>query len=173
MRALTRILFVIFISPLLTSCGLTPREVKYDDNEVQPLWTAISNVTRDTLGFTPIDKNADIRLEGRSILFDKPYDLMLHIYGTTSRIIAFKKIDDDKFVWVGEQEIFKGPRKYKTVDGEFNEEIILTYDIEPISGHPLNQLSVDYNGPDEGLMTNRNLRLDDIRPMIKDWTDRH
>jgi hypothetical protein len=99
--------------------------------------------------------------------------MMLHIYGKTSRTIAFKKIDDDNFVWVGEQEIFKGPRKYKTVDGEFNEEIVLTYDIEPISGQPLNQLSITYRGPDEGLTTNRNLSLDDIRPMIKDWTDRH
>src|SRR5690349_4472130 len=116
MRPLTKMLLMILISPLLTSCGLTPREVKYEDNEVQPLWTAISKVPRDTLGFTPIDKNADIRLEGKSILFDKPYDIMLHIHGTTSRTIAFKKIDNDKYIWIGEQEIFKGPKKYKTVD---------------------------------------------------------
>jgi len=103
-----KIMIVIFILSLLPSCELTLRKVKYDYIEVKPLWTALANVNRDTSGFTPIDKNADIILEGESVLFDNLYDMMLHNYGATFRTVAFKKIGDGKFVWIGEQEIFEG-----------------------------------------------------------------
>lgn len=171
MRSQTKVLPIIFLSVLLTTCGLTPKQVSFEDSEIQPLWKAIAEVNRDSLGFSPIDKNAEFRLEGKSILFDKPYDLMLHIHGKTSRTIAFRKVNEDKFVWIGEQEIFKGPGKYETADGELNEEIVLTFDAEQISGHPINQLSISYSGPDENLMMNRNLKLDDVSAMIDDWTD--
>src|SRR5690606_20963710 len=118
MKLTTKLLLTTLTVFFSIGCGLTPKEVDYDDNELRPLWTAVSEVNRETLGFTSIDKHADIRLEGESFLSEKPYDKMLHIYGTTSKTIAFKKINDDKYIWIGEQEIFRGPRKYKTVDGE-------------------------------------------------------
>ena len=64
---------------------------------------------------------------------------MLHIVSKTYRTIAFRK-DALAYRWIGEQETFSGPHKYTTVDGTFNEEIVLTYEVEHLSGVPLNRL---------------------------------
>ncbi len=62
---------------------------------------------------------------------------MLHIASRTYRTIAFRR-DGQGYRWIGEQETFTGPHKYTTVDGTFNEEIVLTYEVEHVSGPPLN-----------------------------------
>lgn len=74
------------------------------------MWDAVAAVDRQAMGFTSIERDADIMLEGES----KTYDAMLHIYGTTSRTIAFREVDGN-YEWIGEQEIHTGPRKY-TID---------------------------------------------------------
>ena len=68
-----------------------------------------------------------------------------------------------------EQESFRGPRKYKTVDGEFQESITLTYDTVAISGFPINELSVVYSGEDPALVWPRKLSLEAIRPTLARW----
>ena len=51
------------------------------------MFNAMARVDRGAMGFTPIAREADIRLEwGRH----RRYDAMLHVYGKTSRTIAFK-----------------------------------------------------------------------------------
>ena len=93
---------------------------------------------------------------------------MLHIQSKTSRTIAFKKTQNG-FKWIGEQEIFQGPKQYKTVDGTFYEDICLTYDIQKVSGYPTNKLNITYSGEDPRLTNREDLSLSDIRPVLKEW----
>lgn len=93
---------------------------------------------------------------------------MLHIDGKTSRTVAFKSVGSG-YEWIGEQEIFEGPRKYRTVDGEFNESITINYDKVPISGFPVNQLSVSYSGEDQALVWPRQLSVEAVRPTLTRW----
>ncbi len=160
---------ISFISTIiiivLSIYAFSPKKITYSDPELTPLWKAIEEVDRAGMGFTPVSKDSKIRIERTN---GRAYDVMLHIHNHSSRTIAFKKKDDD-FLWIGEQESFKGPKKYKTVDGYFNEFIVLTYDKERISGYPTNVLNITYNGEDSRLMPNRDLTLDDILPILKEW----
>jgi hypothetical protein len=112
---------------LLAGCGLTPQPLPYAEPQVQQLLRATEAASTNRFGFTPVSTNADIRLEKSS----GAYDRMLHIYGRTSRTIAFRK-QGDGFIWIGEQEIYKGPKQYTTVDGTFFEEICLTYELQRV-----------------------------------------
>ena len=150
----------------LTIYGFSPKKIDYSDPELVPLWKAVEAVDRATLGFTPVSKDSKISIERSS---GSKYDVMLHIENHTSRTIAFRKKGDD-FIWIGEQESFKGPNKYSTPDGTFNERIFLTYDKEEISGHPTNVLNISYFGDDPRLISShRDLTLSDIRPILKEW----
>ena len=164
-KAFLIILFIIN----LNSCGLAPKKKEFDDAELKPLWKAISEINRDSLGFTQIDRNADISLEYKSSLMKQPYDKMLHIYEKTSRTIAFKKITNNKYIWIGEQEIFTGPEKFETADGIQNEQITITFDKLRISGAPINTLYIQYFGPNKKLSLNQRLELSDVQPFIEKW----
>ena len=95
---------------------------------------------------------------------------MLHITAKTVRTIAFQK-ENGNYVWIGDQEDFEGPKKYKTVDGIFNEAITLTYETQSISGsgYPVNQLNVTYRGEDPRLEAPKHLTLVAVKPMLKEW----
>ena len=93
---------------------------------------------------------------------------MLHITAKTFRTIAFRK-ENGNYVWVGDQETFEGPKKYKTVDGVFNEAITLTYETQSISGYPINQLNVSYRGEDLRLEAPKQLTLGGVKPILKEW----
>jgi hypothetical protein len=67
------------------------------------------------MGFTTPSPTAEYRLEGRG----NGCDAMLHAYGRTSRTISFKK-PTAGMIWVGEQEIYTGPREFDTPDGPSN-----------------------------------------------------
>ena len=97
-----------------------------DDPRIQPLLKAAASFNRLPYGFTPLPKAARVRWEWSS---GGRYDAMLHIYSKTSRTIAFRKINGG-YRWIGEQETFQGPKQYTTVDGTFNECVMLTYEIE-------------------------------------------
>ena len=156
---------VICVSLVATGCDLIPRKVALDDPRIQPLLKAARSFDRTSYGFTPIPKSADVRWESRPT---EHYDAMLHIAGKTSRTIAFRKTDSG-WKWIGDQEIFQGPKLYKSVDGTFPEHICLTYETEHISGAPTNQLKIDYLGEDSRLAGRSNLALADIRPILKEW----
>src|SRR6266496_1624038 len=98
------------VALLLGGCGLTPRKVAMDDPQVQLLIKAATSFDRASYGFSPIPRNADLRLELRTT---GRYDAMLQISAKTFRTIAFRK-EDGNYVWIGEQETFEGPRKYKS-----------------------------------------------------------
>jgi hypothetical protein len=150
MRALPHILLAIFLV-VLSACDLDkdiPKPVSLSDPKIAPMLAAIAAVDRSSLGFTPITANADILLE--TPVHSGPhsaYDAMLHIYGVTSRTIAFRKIPDG-YRWIAEQETYTGPRQYRTVDGDFSEQIVVDYQVEPLDGVPVNRINITYYGED-------------------------
>lgn len=161
----TMIMFTVIVA-VLASCGrLIPRKVTMDDPQVQRLVKAAESFDRTAHGFSPIPRKADVRLELRPT---GRYDAMLHITTKTVRTIAFRK-ENGNYVWIGEQETFEGPKKYKTVDGIFNEAITLTYETQSISGYTPNQLNVTYRGEDPRLAGRNNLTLAVVKPILKEW----
>jgi hypothetical protein len=152
---------------LSVACGLIPERVARDDERLAPLWAAIAAVDREALGFTEIDPNAEIRLEGKQLGGDD-YDAMLHISGVTSRTISFRKVGE-AYKWTGEQETHTGRDSYTTVDGTFKESITVTYETEPVSGSPLNSVSVRYSGEDPRLAHRLELTLEDVLPILQEW----
>ena len=162
MNFLFRLTAIITIFQL-SACWLAPQKVEISDERLKPFFSAIAKVDRASMGFTPIPNDADIQLE----LSKGDYDAMLHIYGRTSRTIAFRKVDSN-YEWIGEQEIHTGPNKYTTVDGTFNEEIVVNHDLAPISGFPIGRTAIRYHGDDPRL-SSRDLTLEFIQPIISAW----
>jgi hypothetical protein len=166
-------LFLVLTVLFIGGCGkigcAMPESVEHNDPRLTLLWKAIEDRTdRLSLGFTSINKDAKIKLEipGGGLLDNKAYDAMLHFYcKKTARTIAFRK-KDDKYVWIGEQEVFYGPKQYTTPDGTFNEEIVMTYEIERVSGYLLNQLDIYYRGPDDLW---KEIKIEEALPLIKKW----
>lgn len=156
---------IIVLALILASCNLIPEKVSMDDSRIQPLIQAARAFDRTAFGFTPLPNSADVRWESRPT---ERYDAMLHIDGKTSRTIAFRKTATG-FKWTGEQEIFQGPKKYTSPDGTFNESITLIYDLENISGYPINRLNIDYWGEDKRLENREDLTLNYIKPILKEW----
>lgn len=155
----------IFLFFLLLGCGFFQEKVSIDDKRVQELLKVANAFDRVSHGFTPIPITADVRLESQT---RRSYDVMLHISSSTSRTIAFRKAGDS-CKWIGEQESFRGPKQYTTVDGTSYEQISLTYHIEKVSGGPLNKLVVSYFGEDTRLAGGRELTLEMVKPILKEW----
>jgi hypothetical protein len=159
------LLLVILLLTATIACNILPKKVTMSDPRIKPLLDAAGSFSRTQFGFTPLPVKADVRWESRPRV---GYDAMLHISSTTYRTIAFRR-DATGFRWVGEQETFKGPHKYETVDGRFNEEIVLTYETEHISGAPLDQLYIAYHGDDPRLCWPRAMTLADAQAVLKQW----
>ena len=149
----------------LTGCSYIPRNVSLNDPRIQPLLKAAASFNRTAYGFTPIPNTAEVRWESKPT---STYDAMLHISAKTSRTIAFRKAGSG-YRWIGDQEDFEGPRKYTTVDGTFHEAFTLTYEVEPVSGSPTNQLNITYRGEDARFMWPKHLTLADVRPTLREW----
>jgi hypothetical protein len=157
--------FLIVLPLLFLSCRFFPEEVSMDDPRIQPLLKAADSFNRLPYGFTPLPKAAKVGLEWSS---GGRYDAMLHIDSKTSRTIAFRKTSGG-YRWIGEQETFEAPKQHKTPDGTFNEQVVLTFEIENVSGYPMNRLNVSYDGEDSRLANRPDLTLDQVKPVLKDW----
>jgi hypothetical protein len=160
-----KVWLTLVVALVIAGCGIFPEKAATDDPRVRPLLKAASAFDRSQYGFSPLPTSGYVHLESRP---RAGYDAMLHLSGKTSRTIAFRK-KADGYSWIGEQEIFQGPKEYKTVDGTFKEQISLTYEIEKVSGYPLNRLDVTYNGEDPRLAWPRQLSLGDVKPILKEW----
>src|ERR1017187_133304 len=147
------------------ACGFAPEKVSLTDPRVEPLVKAMDQVDRTALGFTPVTTTAQIMLELRS---SGSYDAMLHVYGATSRTIAFRKTQSG-YRWISEQEIHSGPGWDQSVDGTFREFIVIEYQTEPVNGIPTNQLSIQYTGSDTNLIA-RKFTLSEVRPILERWS---
>jgi len=152
------------------SAATSMTSVSMKDPRIQPLLAAATKFDRVSKGFTPLPVTADLVLE-----LDAPgsaYDAMLHIYGKTSRTIAFQKTSQG-WKWIGEQETHEGPGVYTDAHGvPLHEEIAVTYNTSPVDGHELNQIDVEYSGDDPRLGPNfRKLTLADVAPFLKAWDE--
>ncbi|MCI0743858.1 MAG: hypothetical protein L0Y58_00480 [Verrucomicrobia subdivision 3 bacterium] len=156
-------LFLLCFTP---GCGIGPDRVTLEDARVKPLLAAMEEVDRAAMGFTPIAEDANISLEDKG----QNYDAMLHVYGKTSRTIAFRKTDSG-YRWISEQETHLGPKWEQTVDGTFQESITIEYHTEPVRGNPANQLQIRYSGPRSDLRRPRELTLAQIGPLLQEWKD--
>src|SRR5207244_5095490 len=139
---------------LVLLASACPETVARTDQRVVELLAARQRAQAEEYGFTPIEPSASFKLEG----VGRGYDAMLHVYGRTSRTIAFAR-RGGAFRWIGEQEVFQGPLEYDTPDGTLNESLILTFETEPISGVPLGQLAIRYDGPRSRFLSARPLHL--------------
>ncbi len=149
----------------ILGCGILSQEMALDDERIAPMLKAIHQVDRASLGFTPIPEDATVILEKGH----QTYDVMLHVYsGNSQRTIAFLKTPDG-YRWIHEQEIHTGPQRYTTSEGTSNEQIVITYETERVSGVPLNQINIIYFGEDPRLSQRSNLTLDDVIPIIEEW----
>lgn len=161
-------ILLCFAVAVMSGCDarpdLGPKQVSLSDNNIAPMLKAIAAVNRTSLGFTPIPTNADIRLEIGS---RTGYDAMLYVYADTHRTIAFRKTQDG-YRWIGEQEIYYGPKTFTDVDGTCQEHLVVEYQTEPVTGIPTNQIHISYVGQDSRLV-GRQLTLTDIQPFLKKW----
>jgi hypothetical protein len=163
MRATASLVVCLFFA----GCGFIPEHASLSDSRIKPLLDAVAAVDRASLGFTPIQADAKVTWERRP---QRDYDQMLHIYGRTSRTIAFRKTESG-FRWIGEQEIYTGPHTYDSVDGKYREQMTVTYKGEQVAmhGHPLKRLVITYHGEDSRLRHLRGLTWDEVRPILREW----
>jgi len=150
------------------ACGFVSERMAIDDPRLSPVFAAIKNVDRTAMGFTDISRDAELRMEWRP---RARYDAVLHVYGNTSRTIAFAR-NSTGWEWIGEQEIVKGPRTYRSPDGVLNESITITYETRQISGVPSRTVYIAYAGEDAELTAAQHLTLARIRPTLDRWAGR-
>jgi hypothetical protein len=164
LTGLTLLLELVLVF-LAVGCGIFPENVSVSDQRVQSLLKAAADFDRASYSFSPLPTSGHVSLEPKP---RSGYDAMLHLGGKTSRTIAFRK-NTSGYFWIGEQEVFEGPKMYKSVDGTFHEEVTLTFEKEHVSGVPLNKLNVSYMGEDSRLAGRADLSLRDVRPILKEW----
>lgn len=152
----------------LVGCGLIPERVAFDDERMQPLLAAVDEVDREELGFTELSPDAEYRLEGKAWKGWNTYDAMLHVYGRTSRTIAFRRAANG-FVWIGEQESTQGPGRFDSPDGVLREQITITFDRAGVYGTPRDQVHVSYQGEDPTLAWPNELTLSEVVPILERW----
>jgi hypothetical protein len=170
-RHLNRVLFGFLCFIVWSGCTFFPgsctgESLSVNDERLKPFLSALDDVDRSSLGFTPIQNDARVEIERKT--GDAEYDVLLHIYADTSRTIAFKKVGES-YEWVGEQEIHTGPRQYLSADGWLNEQIVITYETVYVSGAPQNTVVVLYSGDDQRLSDKIFLNLNDVVPILDEW----
>jgi hypothetical protein len=152
---------------LMTSCM---RTVKTGDPALKPFATMYS-VDRSQFGLTPLPQAGPVSIEGKST--HGGYDAMLHFGGNPSRTVAFRW-DGKAYQWLGEEEIFEGPRMYETPDGRFHEEVSISFYKEKLD-EEFQGLTITYSGPDEKLTMPRperpnwSLTLAEVNPLLEKW----
>lgn len=159
---------VVMLAFAPIACGFVPERVCVDDPRVVELMVAARAIDRAALGFSPIDRTAEFRLESCP---RAGYDAMLHVDGRTNRTIAFRR-GATSYELIGEQETFEGPAEYDTVDGRFHEAVTITFEKVPLSGVPLNSIDIHYRGDDHRLLDldlRDQLSLHEVRPVLVKW----
>lgn len=132
-----------FSSLVLLGCS---HQVPIDDPSLKP-FANMYLVDRAQYGFSPLPKNAKVHIEKHPKCYrDCGYDALVHIYGKPSRYVSFKK-ENGNYKWVGEQEVCSGPREFRTVNGRFNEYLVITY-AQDEAGQ-LDGLHISYRSPED------------------------
>jgi len=135
------------------------------DEELLP-FGAMYEIDRASRCLDPIDPNADVRIE-RDPSGSRGYNIMLHIYGANvSRTVAFS-LENGEYLWVGEQEVHPSGRTYVTVDGNADEEIVVSYHEREFWGSGPVGLHITYSGRDPNIPLT--LTCSQAREYISQW----
>jgi hypothetical protein len=158
----------------LSGCDFGTGKVSLSDPRLAPMLQAIAAVDRVALGFTPIPTNAEVHLDSRS---DARYDAMLIIFDTPARYFGvYRNIEFRKtatgYKWLREFETHPGPMTLKQSGHNAHEEISIVYDTTGISGVTPNKLHIHYNGFDSRIADRKDLTLDEVRPILAEWSQR-
>jgi hypothetical protein len=162
----------------LSGCAFVAGKVSLSDPALAPMLQAIAAVDRAALGFTPIPTNAVVFLDSRpAALSGERYDATLIIFDTPARYggvyrnIEFRKMATG-YKWLREFETHPGPRTFNQSGHTAHEEISIIYDTTGISGVTPNKLHVHYNGFDSRIADRKDLTLDEVRPILAEWSQR-
>jgi hypothetical protein len=173
-RTMSRIIHLLLAVTVVFLSGCDTGKVTLSDPQLAPMLQAIAAVDRAALGFTPIPTNAEVHLDSRSdarhdgilIIFDTPAR-----YGGVYRNIEFRK-SATGYKWLREFEIHPGPRTFTQSGHTAHEEIYIIYDTTGISGVTPNKLHVHYNGFDSRIADRKDITLDEVRPILAEWSQR-
>ena len=144
-----------------------PHAVDPGTSEIQAMLAARQEAGAEEKCFSPIEPTA--RFEMNRTYGDKAtYDMMLSVYGWSSRTIAFEE-HNGAYQWLGEQETFTGPNQFLTSSGYSSERITISFDTVYLSGAPLNALLITYSGEDPRLASRMDLTCEDVHPVLIEW----
>ena len=141
------------------------------DNELELYQHAIAAIDRETLGFTSISKDADIKvLTGNQIDMTCPdVELVIQDAPIKSQYICLKEESSTWYTWHSEYEVYQGPDQ--------SQSIWLAYSSAPnvmgMSGVKPYPFMVEYRGPRDPRLPDRALTLADVRPIIDEWKAYH
>lgn len=120
-----------------------------DDEELLP-FAAMYEVDREQFCLTEIDKDSRIEIE-RDYHRSRGYDVGLRMYDDgVSRAVAFV-LEDDQYVWIGEQETHYSGRTVMTIDGEVPEHITVTYHEKEYGAPSVMGQIISYSGGYENI----------------------
>ena len=145
--------------------GIAGGPYSLDDKKLLP-FAAMYKVDREQFCLTEIDQDSRVEIE-RDSRRSHGYDVMLHLSSNgVTRTIAFV-LEDDQYVWIGEQEAHYSGRKYMTPDGELREYIAITYHERKYGAGGMVGQRITYSGDDESIP--RELTCEQASPYIRAW----
>ena len=158
----------------LTGCEFGARTVPLSDPRLAPMLQALAAVDRTGLGLTSIPTNAVVYFDSHS---SARCDAALNIYNTAAlyggihRTIEFGKTATG-YKWLREFETHPGPKTFKQSGHIAHETICIIYDTTGISGVTPNKLHVYYDGFDSRIVSGKDLTLDEVRPILAEWSQK-
>jgi hypothetical protein len=176
---MSRIIHLLLAVTVVFLSGCDRGKVSLSDPQLAPMLQAIEAVDRAALGFTPIPTNAVVHLYSSV----EGCDAMLCIDNTPAvnagvhRSIGFRKAVTG-YKWLLETEIHFGPKTFTQIGNTdhqrhtAHEWIVITYDTRRSSGDTPNKLHVHYEGPDSRIANGKDLTLDEVRPILAEWSQR-
>jgi hypothetical protein len=153
-------------------------------------YETIYEFDRNSIGFPPLPTNGTVRVETVyretwSMEYPPPnYDVIFNFdddpvgYRRTARSVALKQ-SGTNYQWVHEQMTFYGPKTYTTIDGTFNEHVVITCEKEQVAYHGtvLQGTAVSYSGNDPRLsgggLHTYNLTIPQVAPILLSWGYRY
>ncbi len=156
-----RFLLLVVLTGSTLSCR---RFVGMDDPSLEP-FRSMHAVDRSQYGMTALPSQARVRIDKTDSSYVQSHGYaMIHIYGKSVHHIVFR-LENGSYRWVGEQEQCWGPQRFDTVDGRFNEMVVVSY-FQNIPDH-LNGLHATYSGP--GNPTETEISISRAKQLLKEW----
>ena len=162
---------------ILTGCDFGPRTVSLSDPQLAPILQAMAASDRAAIGFKSIPTNALVYLDRRPtpntrrdveiLIFDTPA-----LYDGIYRNIEFRKTATG-YKWLREFEYQPGPMTFKRSGHTTRECFDISFDTDGISGLAPNKMHVSYTGPDKRFASRTFVSLDEIRPILAEWSLKH